>query len=80
MEVSGLEKSCLTSVTLFPPAPVKRLLSIPSLTVGFVVVTVYEQIKIICHMSPGFFSESHILLSDISQQYEQNEKFSVQTQ
>lgn len=73
-------KSCLTSVTLFPPASVKRLLSIPSLTVGFVVVTVHEQIKIICQMSRGFFFESHILLSDISQKYEQMEKSSVQIQ
>lgn len=73
-------ESCLTSVTLFPPASVKRLLSIMSLTVGFVVVTVYEQIKIICQMSQGFFFESHILLSDISQKYEQNEKSSVQIQ
>lgn len=61
------------SVTLFPPASGRRLLSILSLTVGFVVVTVYEQIKIICQMSQGFFFKLHILLSDISQKYEQNE-------
>lgn len=72
MEVSGLGRVFLASVTLFPPASVKRLLSILGLTVGFVVVTVYEQIKIICQMSQGFFFfESHLLLSDISQKYEQ---------
>lgn len=63
----------MTSVTLFPPVSVKRVLSIQSLTVGFVVVTVYEQIKIICQMSQGFFFsfESYILLSDISPKYKQ---------
>lgn len=58
-------ESVLTSIALFPPASEKRILSIPSLTVGFVVVTAYVQIKIICQMSRGIFFESHIGISDI---------------
>lgn len=48
----------LTSVTLFPAASVKKVIKYPEF-VGSVVVAAYEQIKIICQMSRGFFFLTH---------------------